>query len=185
MPVEYDPFLEDVMKDPHPIYKQLRSEAPCYHMDKWDAWALSRFDDIWQASMDAVNYSTAQGTTAGHLLTKIQPVTPMMNLMDPPQHTQLRSKIRHFFTPGRVNKLEPEIQKIVSEAFEAVREAGSCDLYNDVATRISVRVACLANGFPIEDADTLKPNFMGHFAKFCRTAAPLTEFLTDALDLKF
>ncbi len=97
--VEYDPFSEAVMKDPYPIYKCLREAAPCYRLEKWDGWALSRFQDIWSASMDAKNYSTTRGTTAAHLFTKIQPVTPMLNLMDPPQHTQLRSKIRTFFQP--------------------------------------------------------------------------------------
>ena len=75
-PLHYDPFAEEVIQDPHPIYKRLREEAPCYHVEKWDCYALSRFDDIWTASMDADNYSAAAGTTASHLLTKVQPVTP-------------------------------------------------------------------------------------------------------------
>ena len=103
--VHYDPFSEEVMQDPHPVYRRLREKAPCYHVEKWDCWAISRFDDIWKASMDAKSYSTAQGTTAAHLLTKVQPVTPMLNLMDPPQHSKLRSQIRQFFMPGRVASL--------------------------------------------------------------------------------
>ncbi len=153
--IDYDPFSEEVMKDPHPIYARLREEAPCYHLEKWDAFALSRFEDIWKASMDAKNYSTARGTTAAHLLTKVQPVTPMLNLMDPPAHTALRSQIRKFFTPGRVASLEPQIRQIVDDAFESIPGAGSVDLYNDVASKISVKVACLANGFPLQDAEKL------------------------------
>ena len=59
-PLDYDPFSEQVIQDPYSIYARLREEAPCYHLEKWDAWALSRFDDIWTASMDADNYSAAQ-----------------------------------------------------------------------------------------------------------------------------
>ena len=144
MPVEYDPFSEDVMRDPHPVYKQLRSDAPCYYLGKWDCWALSRFEDIWQASMDAENYSTAQGTTAAHLLTKIQPVTPMLNLMDPPPHTQLRSKIRRFFTPGRVNQLQPEIQQIVQprvvEDLGPVELVEAADLFEVQAMRTGLHI---------------------------------------------
>ena len=155
MSVFYDPFAEEVLRDPHPVYARLRAEAPCYHLEKWDAWALSRFEDIWSASMDADNYSTARGTTAAHLLTRIQPVTPMLNLMDPPQHTKLRSQIRRYFMPARVNKLEPQIRRFVEEAFAPAFEAGHADLYNDVGQRISVQVACIANGFPLEDAEML------------------------------
>ena len=163
--LEYDPFSEDVIRDPYPIYARLREEAPCYHLEKWDAFALSRFDDIWQASMDAENYSTAQGTTASHLLTKVQPVTPMLNLMDPPQHTQLRSKIVSFFRPGAVKRLEPTIRGFVDEAFDALRDRDEADLFNEFAARVSVKVACLANGFPVEDSDALNHLVWRFFAR--------------------
>jgi hypothetical protein len=163
--LEYDPFSEDVIRDPYPIYARLREEAPCYHLEKWDAFALSRFEDIWQASMDAENYSTTQGTTASHLLTKVQPVTPMLNLMDPPQHTQLRSKIVSFFRPGAVKQLEPTIRGFVDEAFDALRDRDEADLFNEFAAHVSVKVACLANGFPLEDSDALNRLVWRFFAR--------------------
>ncbi len=163
--VQYDPFSEEVMQDPHPIYRRLREEAPCYHVEKWDCWALSRFEDIWKASMDAKSYSTAQGTTAAHLLTKVQPVTPMLNLMDPPQHTRLRSQIRQYFTPGRVASLEPRIRGFVTDAVGAVMERGECDMIDDVASKVAVQVACLANGFPLEDGEMLNQLVWRFFAR--------------------
>ena len=69
--------------------------------------------------MDAESYTTTLGTTASHLLTKVQPVTPMINLMDPPQHTLLRSRIARFFTPGVVARLEPQIQGFVDDGLRA------------------------------------------------------------------
>jgi cytochrome P450 len=153
--LHYDPFSEEVIQNPHPIYARLREEAPCYHLEKWDAYALSRFEDIWEASMDADNYSAARGTTASHLLTKVQPVTPMVNMMDPPTHTELRSQIARYFTPGVVRRLEDQIQGFVDEAFAPIADGGEADLFNDFATKVSVKVACLANGFPMEDSDML------------------------------
>ncbi len=153
--LEYDPFSEEVMRDPHPIYARLREEAPCYYVEKWDAWALSRFQDIWNASMDAEHFTASKGTTSSHLLTKVQPVTPMINLMDPPSHTALRSRISRFFTPGVVRRLETQIQGFVDEAYAPLLDRAGADLFNDFATRVSVKVACLANGFPLEDAEML------------------------------
>jgi hypothetical protein len=154
-PLHYDPFAEEVIRDPHPIYRRLREEAPCYHVEKWDCYALSRFEDVWNASMDAENYSVAQGTTASHLLTKIQPVTPMINLMDPPLHTEFRSKLSRFFLPGTVRRMEEQIRGFVDEAFAGVADREEADLFNDFAAKVSVKVACVANGFPLEDADML------------------------------
>ena len=36
------------MADPLPYYRRLRDEHPAHYIDKWDTYALSRFDDIWQ-----------------------------------------------------------------------------------------------------------------------------------------
>ena len=43
----YDPFDPDVMANPLPYYRRLRDEHPVYYIEKWDTYALSRFDDIW------------------------------------------------------------------------------------------------------------------------------------------
>src|SRR5262245_29851559 len=151
----YHPFSPNVLEDPHPVYRRLREEAPCYFLEEWDTWFLSRFEDIWQASMDAQSYSTAQGTTTAQLVTRVQPVTPMLATLDPPRHTRMRSQLAPYFTPGAVRRHEPRIAEIVDEAFEGGRDKPEGDLYGEFAARVWGRVACLANGFPMEDSDML------------------------------
>ena len=153
--LDYHPFSPNVLEDPHPVYRRLREEAPCYLLEEWDTWFLSRFEDIWQASMDAHSYSTAQGTTTAQLVTRVQPVTPMLATLDPPRHTRMRGQLAPYFTPGAVRRCEPRIAAIVDEAFEGVREKPEADVYGEFAARVSVKVACLANGFPMEDSDML------------------------------
>ncbi len=153
--LDYNPFAPEVIDDPHAIYARLREEAPCYYIRDWNAWALSRFEDIWQASMDAEHYTATRGTSSAQLITKLQPVTPMINTMDPPSHTQLRSRIAKFFTPAAVRKLEPQIREIAEEALEPLRGGSGADLFNEFAAHVSVKVACLANGFPMQDAVAL------------------------------
>ena len=153
MAVAYDPFMPEVIENPHAIYKQLRALEPVKYIERFDAWALALFEDIWTASMDAEHYTAVEGTTASHLLTRVQPATPMINLMDPPEHTEFRAKIASFFTPGTVRKLEPQIQQFVDDAWAGVADKDDADLFNEFATQVSVKVACLANGFPLEDAN--------------------------------
>ena len=153
MAVDYDPYMPEVIENPHPIYKQLRAEEPVKYLERFDAWALALFEDIWTASMDAEHYTAVEGTTSAHLLTRVQPVTPMINLMDPPDHTEFRTKIASFFTPGTVRKLEPQIQQFVDDAWATIADKDQADLFNEFATQVSVKVACLANGFPLEDAE--------------------------------
>ena len=55
--VAYNPFSEEVMADPHPVYRRLRDEAPVYHLPNYPCWALSRFEDVWNASLDVKSFS--------------------------------------------------------------------------------------------------------------------------------
>jgi len=163
--VDYHPFAADVQEDPHPVYARLREEDPCFYLAEWDTYFLSRFDDIWSASMDPHSYSTAQGTTTAQLVTKVQPLTPMLNTLDPPFHTAFRSAVIGYFTPGHVKRLEPQIAKFVDDAFAEVRDSRECDVFNQFAAKVSVKVACLANGFPLEDSDMLNDLVWRFFAR--------------------
>ena len=83
--VHYNPFDDEALDDPLPLYAQLRDEAPAYYLEELDCWFLSRFDDIWEQTGDTKTYSAAaRGTTPAHLLTGQLPVFPSVNLMDPP-----------------------------------------------------------------------------------------------------
>lgn len=152
--VHYDPFSAEVMLDPYPIYERLRAEAPVYYLDKYDAWAIARFDHVWNHSTSTA-LSVAKGTTPAQVLTKVQPVTPMLNLMDPPEHTQLRVKIRPFLQPKSLGAIEPLARRIVKESLDEALPKGSVDVMGDFAMRVSVRVACTAIGIPLEDCDLL------------------------------
>ena len=163
--VDYNPFSPQVIEDPQKYYKQLREEDPCYYLEEWDCFFLSRFADIWEASMDGDNYSTEEGTTTAQLITQVQPVTPMLNNINPPRHTKMRTQVAAFFTPGKVRKMEPRIQQIVDDAFAEIDGATEADVFNDVASKISVKVACLANGFPMEDSDMLNALVWRFFAR--------------------
>lgn len=152
--VRYDPFSAEVMEDPYPIYDRLRAEAPVYYLENYNAWALSRFEDVWNLSSSPL-LSAAQGTTPAQVLTKVQPVTPMLNLMDPPEHTQLRVKLRGFFQPKSIGAIEGLARGIVEQCLDEALPKGSCDVMGDFSMRVSVRVACTAIGIPLEDCDLL------------------------------
>jgi len=153
--VAYNPFSEEVMADPFPIYRRLRDEAPVYRLANYPCWALSRFEDVWNASLDAQSFSVAGGTTPSQLLTKAQAVSPMLNSLDPPAHTAIRSRIRPFFAPARIRELEPTIRKLFSDALDEMMEKGGGDLVGDFGTRVALKVASIVSGIPLEDGEML------------------------------
>jgi cytochrome P450 len=152
--VSYDPFSEEVMTDPLPVYRQLREEAPVYFIERYEAWALSRFEDIWECSSDT-RFSAARGTTPSQLLTRVQPVTPMLNVMDPPDHTTLRVAIRPRFSRKAIRGMEDAMRGIVRDCIAKVRGRDSFDVMADLSSQLSVKVTCQAVGIPVSDGDML------------------------------
>jgi cytochrome P450 len=153
--VEYDPFSQEALRDPFPIYRRLRDESPVHYLEQWDAWALSRFEDIWRASEDNAHLTATRGTSSPFLLTKAMPPFPNLNHMDPPAHTKLRAMVAPFFMPRRARSLEAQIRGFVTECIDAFIDRREADLVGELAQVVAVRVGCLAVGFPEEDADYL------------------------------
>lgn len=154
--VQYNPFSDEALDDPHPLYAQLRDEAPAYFVDELDCWFLSRFDDIWEQTGDTKTYSAAaRGTTPAHLLTHQLPVFPSVNLMDPPEHVRNRALISGAFKPRRVASLRPLVQDIVARRIDAIAGRGEGDLVGDYIAKISMEVSCRLLGLPVEDGDLL------------------------------
>ena len=154
--ISYDPFSDDVvLGDPYPLYARLRDEQPVHHLEKWEAFALSRFEDVWNACADP-NFSVARGTAASQLLTRLQPVTPSLNHMDLPEHGRLRSQVRTFFKPSRMRALEPELRRFVSEKLDGFADRVEVDLVTELAQPLAAFAVCRISGFPVEDADQLR-----------------------------
>ena len=153
--IDYDPFSDAVLEDPYPAYRELREQSPVHYVEKYDCWALARFDDIWRVSSDGDRFSVRQGTSAPQLLSKVLPVFPNLNHVDPPHHTELRGDLWRFFTPRAVARFEDRLRALTRERLEALRPAGGFDVMGELAFPVSSRMACIMVGFPEEDADEL------------------------------
>ena len=149
--IHYDPYSDEAMDDPHPIYARLREEAPAYYVEKYDAWALTRFEDVWTASSEPTIFSSTNGTLPAQVLTKEQPVIPILNYVDPPKHSELRGIFNARFTPAAVRKLEGNIRETAALLLTEGAERERFDFANDFAMPYATRVAADLIGVPAED----------------------------------
>jgi cytochrome P450 len=79
VPIEYDPTSWEIQEDPYPVYRWLRDEAPVHHNERLGFWALSRFQDVWDATLDWKSFTSIYGQT----LEKVTMPLPMMISMTP------------------------------------------------------------------------------------------------------
>ncbi|MCU1464534.1 MAG: cytochrome, partial [Actinomycetia bacterium] len=97
-PLLYDPYDYTIDANPHPIWKRLRDEAPVYYNAEHDFFALSRFDDVLAAHLDAATFSSAHTTVLEMMEPEPDPfMTSMIIFMDPPVHTRYRKLVSRAF----------------------------------------------------------------------------------------
>jgi cytochrome P450 len=153
--VEYDPYMPEVLEDPNAVYTRMRAEAPVYYVERFDAWALFGFEDIWAGHEDTRHYSVKNGTSDRSFLERSPSAMETLASVDPPAHDALRKEVFRYFGPSAARALEPRVRGWVRDCFDAHRGSGKIDAVRDLGQQIAVRVACAVNGFPLEDADYL------------------------------
>lgn len=165
----YDPYLAEHQRDAHAIYRRLREEAPVYHNPERGIWAISRFEDVWNATLDLDTLST-EG------IEETQTLLPMLNFMDPPRHDRLRALVSRAFTPRRVNEMEGRVRGIARELLDALEDRSSCELVGAFAEPLPGRIIAEMIGVPPERRET----FLSHTRCMLTTDPALT--ITETIE---
>jgi cytochrome P450 len=150
----YDPYDYEIDTDPHPVWRRLRDEAPLYRNDRYDFWALSRFADVYDASVDWKTYSSARGTVL-ELIDKL-PEPRSMIFQDPPEHEALRKLVSRAFSPRRIAALESRIRELVVRYLDPFVGSGGFDYVADFGAQLPAMVIGSMLGVPPEDQDTVR-----------------------------
>ena len=143
MPIDYDPYSDESMRDPFPLYAAMRAEGGPHYIEKHNAWALARFEDVWEASMHHEKDITfTAGQTPGQVLLG-ESVLRAFATMDAPLHRKWRGVIRKEYTPEGAHAHRERFTTLVQEVLEPLLERGEFDVYSDYANR----VFCLNSGY--------------------------------------
>ena len=155
--IYYDPFDYEVDMDPHPVWKRMREEMPLYYNDKFDFYALSRYEDVMAASKDWETFSSAYGTTLDMMRNpEMLDLGRTILTMDPPEHDQLRSLVGRRFTPKAAKSMEDEVREIVSTWLDQLKGRASFDFIQDFGALVPMMVICSFMGLPKEDHDSVR-----------------------------
>jgi cytochrome P450 len=163
-PPYYDPYDAEIDADPYPAWKRLRDEAPLYYNERYDFYALTRFDDVLQASLEWQTYSSARGTVLEMIDTEAPDAESamaeaglgMMIFLDPPDHDDLRRIVSRSFTPRKVRTLEARARKLCAEFLDPEREGTGFDYVEVLAAKVPTMVIGALLGVPESDQDMLR-----------------------------
>src|SRR3954462_5103713 len=110
--VDYNPFAPDFYtSDPFGVYRWMRDEAPVYYSKRWGWYALTRFEDVRAAALDADTFRSFEGMDIDD--SRLEQVPPgSIGSMDNPRHDQVRQVVQPYFLPRRVAQLEDGIRGV-------------------------------------------------------------------------
>lgn len=151
----YDPYDYGIDANPHPVWKRMRDEAPVYYNEKFDFFALSRFEDVMTASLEPEIFSSAYGTVL-ELMQDEPGDSPMMIFLDAPKHTQLRKLVSRAFSPRRISQLEEGIRRVAAEYLDPLVGTGQFDYLQDFGAKLPVMVISALLGVPEEDREQIR-----------------------------
>jgi cytochrome P450 len=146
----YDPFTAEFQADPFPVYRRLRAEAPVYYNEKWDFYALSRFDDVRAALRDHDAYLNYQGVDIDDFEQE-QRGPGLLPDIDNPRHDQLRKVVQRSFMPRSIRALGDEVRTVCDRLIDGFGERREVDLAAEMAWPIPFEVFFDFLGMPKGD----------------------------------
>jgi cytochrome P450 len=155
--IDFDPFSMDFFNGAYDTYRRLRDEAPVYYNEKWDFWALTRYDDVAPATKDHETFSSAKGATLDMVKAHDDaiPVPKVIISMDPPEHQKMRRLVSNVFTPRAIAALEDMVREKVYERLDALNPE-SFDVVADFSAVFPNEVITTMLGVPKQDRDQIR-----------------------------
>jgi cytochrome P450 len=154
--VRYNPYDVEINRDPYPVFRRLREEAPLYYDEEYDFYALSRYADVERALKDHPTFISGRGGVLEIIKAGIEMPPGVVIFEDPPTHTMHRKLMSRMFTPKKVAGLEDKIRAYTAEALDKCVGTGSFDFVRDLGIYMPMRVIGMLMGVPDEDQDRIR-----------------------------
>ena len=151
----------EVLANPYPLYRRLRSEDPVHWDPFLHAWVVTRYHDV----IRVLTQFSADRTPTPERMAKmgLMSLTPLaevmvkqMLFMDKPAHTRVRQLSARAFAPDRVRALRDHIQEIMNGLLDSLISKGRMDVIEDVAAPLPAIVTAEMLGVPTSDHKQLK-----------------------------
>jgi cytochrome P450 len=115
-------------------------------------WSLTRHADVLEVSRNGQLFSSARGGV--NMVDQPDFFAEMfgsMIVMDDPRHARLRRIVSSGFTPTQLRNVMADVERIGGEIVDAVIDRGRCDLVNDIAAMLPLRIICDMMGIPASE----------------------------------
>ncbi|HEY6623372.1 MAG TPA: cytochrome P450 [Acidimicrobiales bacterium] len=163
----FDPFSPDAMADPLPFYRVLRDQFPAYFLEQYDAWAISRFEDVWDVLQDTEGRITStEGTmmfeeqlrqkNGGIVPAPGSDPLPVLSYTESPVHEELRQAVGPALRRNAVLRLEELVRSMARARLDELIPRGRFNVTSEYGGVVAAGTMCHLFGIPLSDADVVR-----------------------------
>jgi cytochrome P450 len=146
--IHYDPYDAAIHADPFPTFQRLRDEAPIYHCERRNVWALSRHADVEKALVSWETFSSSRSDILEIIQSGMDLPPAVVMFEDPPEHTMHRGLMSRVFTPRRMNALEQQVRDFCAACLDPLVGSDRFDFVADLGAELPMRVIGMLLGIP-------------------------------------
>ncbi|MDR6416998.1 cytochrome P450 [Pseudarthrobacter sulfonivorans] len=156
---DVDPFSADILEDPLPFQAALRDAGPVVHLDKYDVFAMGRYNEVHAALTDWQTFQSAAGVGLSNFRTEVPWRPPSLLLeADPPHHDAPRAVLTKILGPREIRRLADSWAADAEELVDDLLAKGEAfDAVTDLAEAFPLRVFPDAVGIPQAGRENLLP----------------------------
>jgi cytochrome P450 len=150
-------FSPDIIRDPYPMYRQLRESSPVLELADSNMLVITRYADVQQVLRDrSLGHADESMMTADereHVADNaaIRSLRETMLLKNPPDHTRLRALVVKAFDARRVEAMRERIRAIANGLVDGFLDRRAGDLVRLFTHPLPVIVICDMLGVPEAD----------------------------------
>jgi cytochrome P450 len=154
--VYYDPFDFDIDDDPYPIWKRMRDEVPLYYNEKYNFYALSRYEDVSRELTNWETFRSGHGTTMDIIMSGVEVPPGVILFEDPPLHDLHRHLLSRVFTPRRMEAIEPLTRAFCVRALDPLVGSGRFDFIENLGAMVPMRTIGYLLGIPEQGQEAIR-----------------------------
>jgi cytochrome P450 len=153
---DYDIFDPAFVRDPYPVWRQLRGTCPVAHTERWGGSHMpTTFETVTGAAKDVEHLSSTEVSVAPVKITYDEEGNRSRSVIvsDEPEHSAERRLLLPFFAPDAIEKYREPTRELCRHLIRSFVEDGRADAAGDYARQIPPRIIAKILGIDAERSD--------------------------------
>jgi cytochrome P450/ferredoxin-NADP reductase len=141
-----DLYADEAIRDPYPLYAQLRALGPVVWLQQHQVYALPRYAEVASVLRQPLRFSSARGVSLNERTNRLL-VGSTLN-SDPPAHDTTRAITSQPLLPGALEAITPRIRRAADTLVAGLVQRGHFDAVADFAQHLPVTIVAELVGLP-------------------------------------